>query len=181
MGIKRAVEMAKLWDGEISSRTISRALKKIGFTRKKRLMATGNEMKPSGRLSSLSCPPYCRTQLFMLMNQGWMIDISMIMLGMNEVSASMHLHREAKVLVNTIARALCNQKLSAPFTIEGACNRTVFEMWLETSLVPTLVTGQVVVMDNATFHKGGRIQELIQSARCRLLYVLPYSPDFNLH
>jgi transposase len=47
MGIKRAVEMAKLWDGEISSRTISRALKKIGFTRKKRLMATGNEMKPS--------------------------------------------------------------------------------------------------------------------------------------
>jgi len=41
MGIKRAVEMAKLLDGEISSRTISRALKKIGFTGKKRLMATG--------------------------------------------------------------------------------------------------------------------------------------------
>jgi len=50
-GDKTQVEMAKLWDGEISSRTISRALKKIGFTRKKRLMATGNEMKPSGRLS----------------------------------------------------------------------------------------------------------------------------------
>jgi transposase len=44
-----------------------------------------------------------------------------------------------------------------------------------------LVTGQVVVMDNATFHKGGRIQELIQSAGCRLLYLPPYSPDFNLH
>jgi hypothetical protein len=56
-GDKTQVEMAKLWDGEISSRTISRALKKIGFTRKKRLMAIGNEMKPSGRLSSLSCPP----------------------------------------------------------------------------------------------------------------------------
>ena len=42
--------------------------------------------------------------------------------------------------VNMIA-ALCNQKLSAPFTLEGACNRTVFEMWLETTLVPTLVTG----------------------------------------
>jgi len=80
--------------------------------------------------------------------------------------------------VNIIA-ALCQQKLSAPFTIEGACNRTVFEMWLETCLVPTLVAGQVVVMDNATFHKGGRIQELIQSAGCRLLYLPPYSPDFN--
>jgi transposase len=80
--------------------------------------------------------------------------------------------------VNMIA-ALCNQKLSAPFTLEGACNRTVFEMWLETTLVPTLVTGQVVVMDNATFHKGGRIQELIKNAGCRLLYLPPYSPDLN--
>jgi transposase len=77
--------------------------------------------------------------------------------------------------------ALCNQKLSASFTREGSCNRTVFVMWLETCLVPTLITGQVIVMDNATFHQGGRIQELIQSVGCRLLYLPPYSPDLNLH
>jgi transposase len=41
------------------------------------------------------------------------------------------------------------------------------------------VTGQVVVMDNATFHKGGRIEELIQSVGCRLLYLPPYTPDLN--
>jgi transposase len=52
-------------------------------------------------------------------------------------------------------------------------------MWLETCLVPTLITGQVIVMDNATFHKGGWIQELIQSVGCRVLYLPPYSPDFN--
>jgi hypothetical protein len=55
MGIKRAVEMAKLWDEEISDRTISRALKKIGFTRKKRSTAIAREMKSSGRLFELSC------------------------------------------------------------------------------------------------------------------------------
>lgn len=75
--------------------------------------------------------------------------------------------------------ALCNQKFLAPFTVVGACNRTVFEIWLETCLLPTLVTGQVVVMDNATFHKGGRIEELIQSVGCKLLYLPPYSPDLN--
>lgn len=80
--------------------------------------------------------------------------------------------------VNMIA-ALCNQNLIAPFTVEGACNRTVFEIWLETCLLPKLDPGQVVVMDNATFHKGGRIQELIQSAGCELLYLPPYSPDLN--
>jgi hypothetical protein len=46
-------------------------------------------------------------------------------------------------------------------------------MWLETSLVPTLIIGQVIVMDKATFHKGGRIEELIQKAGCRLLYSNP--------
>ena len=43
-GDKTQKEMAQLWEGEISARTISKALKKIGFTRKKRPMATKNEM-----------------------------------------------------------------------------------------------------------------------------------------
>jgi transposase len=80
--------------------------------------------------------------------------------------------------VNMIA-ALCDHNLIAPFTVEGACNRTVFETWLETCLLPTLVTGQVVVMDNATFHKGGRIEQLVQNAGCKVLYLPPYSPDLN--
>ena len=80
--------------------------------------------------------------------------------------------------VNMIA-ALCNQNLIAPFTVEGACNRTVFETWLENCLLPTLVPGQVVVMDNATFHKGGRIEQLIEDVGCQVLYLPPYSPDLN--
>ena len=82
--------------------------------------------------------------------------------------------------VNMIA-ALCSSNLIAPFTVEGACNRTVFETWLESCLVPVLEAGQVVVMDNATFDKGGRIEQLIQNAGCKLLYLPPYSPDLNLH
>lgn len=80
--------------------------------------------------------------------------------------------------VNMIA-ALCNRKLLAPFTVEGACNRVVFETWLENCLVPTLIPGQIVILDNASFHKGGRIQELIEQAGCQLLYLPPYSPDLN--
>ena len=50
-GDKTQKQMAQLWDGEISPRTISRALHKIGFTRKKKLMGTKNEMKPSVKYS----------------------------------------------------------------------------------------------------------------------------------
>ena len=46
-GHKTQAEMAELWEGEISERTICRALKKIGFTRKKKLMGTGSGMKLS--------------------------------------------------------------------------------------------------------------------------------------
>jgi transposase len=80
--------------------------------------------------------------------------------------------------VNMIA-AYCNHKLIAPFTVEGACNRTVFETWIETCLVKCLKPGQWLVIDNATFHKGGRIEELIEQAGCKVLYLPPYSPDLN--
>lgn len=80
--------------------------------------------------------------------------------------------------VNMIA-AYCNGQLFAPFTVEGACNRNVIETWLETCLIPALKPGQIVVADNATFHRGGQIQEIIESAGCQLKYLPSYSPDLN--
>ena len=71
------------------------------------------------------------------------------------------------------------QTLVAPLTFEGYCNRAVFEAWLEQFLLPELVAGSVIVCDNATFHKGGRIEQLVEAAGCRLLYLPPYSPDLN--
>jgi len=68
--------------------------------------------------------------------------------------------------------ALCNQKLLAPFTIEGACNRTVFEIWLETCLVPVLRPGQNWSLTMPPFTKGGGWspwckQQAVKSGTCR--------------
>ena len=67
----------------------------------------------------------------------------------------------------------------AAFTVDGTCNRVVFKAWLETCLLPTLQLGQVVILDNATFHHGGRIAQLLGAVGCHLLYLPPYSPDLN--
>ena len=75
--------------------------------------------------------------------------------------------------------AYCEHQLQAPFTVTGTCNRVVFETWLETCLLPTLVPRQVVILDNATFHHGGRVAQLVEAVGGRLLYLPPYSPDFN--
>ena len=75
--------------------------------------------------------------------------------------------------------ALCNQQLLAPFTVEGACNRTVFETWLSRCLIPTLKPGQKLVIDNATVHQGGNIEALVKAAGCEIWYLPPYSADLN--
>lgn len=58
-------------------------------------------------------------------------------------------------------------------------NRTVFEIWLETCLIPVLQPGDWVILDNATFHHGGQIAQLIQAKGAQVVYLPPYSPDFN--
>ena len=55
----------------------------------------------------------------------------------------------------------------------------VFETYVEQVLCPSLNSGQVVVMDNLTAHKAERVKELIEQRSCQLLYLPPYSPDFN--
>ena len=63
--------------------------------------------------------------------------------------------------------------------VEGPTTREVFEAYLERALAPTLQPGQVVVLDNLSAHKGGRVKEIVQGAGCELRYLPPYSPDLN--
>lgn len=70
-------------------------------------------------------------------------------------------------------------RLREVVTFEGSCNRNVVETWLAEQLLPKCEEGTVLVMDNASFHKGGQILELIEKAKCHLLYLAPYSPDMN--
>jgi transposase len=64
-------------------------------------------------------------------------------------------------------------------TYKGTCNAHLFEKWIEKILLPDLKKGQVIIMDNATFHKSKRTKKLIEEAGCQLLFLPPYSPDFN--
>lgn len=84
--------------------------------------------------------------------------------------------RSARV---SIIAALAQEKLIAPLTFEGSCNRMVFEKWFADSLLPKLSPGQTIILDNATFHKSEKIRELIEEAGCLLKYLPPYSPDLN--
>ena len=52
-------------------------------------------------------------------------------------------------------------------------------MWLKQCLIPQLRPGDVIVIDNASFHRSQAIDEIVAEAGCELWYLPPYSPDLN--
>ena len=65
------------------------------------------------------------------------------------------------------------------FAVEGTTTATVFETYVEKILAPSLRGGQIVVLDNLGAHKSERVRELIEGRGCQLLFLPPYSADFN--
>ena len=63
--------------------------------------------------------------------------------------------------------------------VEGPTTAAVFEAYVEKVLAPSLRDGQIVVVDNLGAHKSERVRELIEERGCQLLYLPPYSADFN--
>jgi transposase len=79
----------------------------------------------------------------------------------------------------TLLASMTLEGMGECLAVEGSTTTAVFEAYLERVLVPSLRPGQVVVMDNLSAHKGSRVRDLIESKGCELLYLPPYSPDFN--
>ena len=69
--------------------------------------------------------------------------------------------------------------MTAPMVLDGAMNSVAFQAYVQQVLVPTLLPGDIVIMDNLPAHKAEGVRLAIESAGCRLLYLPPYSPDFN--
>lgn len=79
----------------------------------------------------------------------------------------------------TILGALRSTGLKAVMTVEGGTTREVFLAYLRQVLVPTLKPGDVVVMDNLSAHKVPGVREAIAAVGASVLYLPPYSFDFN--
>ena len=79
----------------------------------------------------------------------------------------------------TVVAGLSLQGIVAPMMLDGAMNARAFEAYVEQALVPVLRKGDLVIMDNLAAHKRPIIAELIQAKGAELLYLPPYSPDFN--
>jgi transposase len=80
---------------------------------------------------------------------------------------------------NDLVAGLRIDGIAAPFVLDGPINRNAFEIYVAKVLVPELKPGDIVVMDNLSSHKGPAVRAMIAAVGASLLYLPPYSPDFN--
>ncbi len=66
-----------------------------------------------------------------------------------------------------------------PFIVDARMSSRIFEVRIETQLAPTLSPGDVVILDNVSFHKSERAEQLVKARGAWLLFLPPYSPDLN--
>lgn len=79
----------------------------------------------------------------------------------------------------TFVAALRATGITAPLVVDGPMTGAVFLAYVEQQLAPTLKEGDVVILDNLGAHKVKGVREAIQAAGAQLVYLPPYSPDFN--
>ena len=86
-------------------------------------------------------------------------------------------HRRWRTL--TFLAALRCDRIEAPCVIDGPINGVSFRAYVEQFLLPTLVPGDIVIMDNLGSHKGQAVRQLIRTAGAKLFFLPRYSPDLN--
>ena len=78
-----------------------------------------------------------------------------------------------------IVAAQQNNRILAPLQYKGMMHSQFFEAWFEKHLIPLLKQGTVVVMDNASFHRKNRLNDIAKKYGIIIIFLPPYSPELN--
>lgn len=79
----------------------------------------------------------------------------------------------------TLVAGIGLRGLVAPMVMPGSLNGEVFDTYIEQFVIPVLVPGDVVILDNLSAHKREKVQRLVMGKGARVVFIPPYSPDLN--
>ena len=82
-------------------------------------------------------------------------------------------------MTSTFVAGLMHEGILAPMLLPCPMTGALFRQWLEECLIPEMKPGSIVVVDNLSAHKVDGIRQCLENAGMHLLYLPPYSPDFN--
>jgi len=78
-----------------------------------------------------------------------------------------------------IVAAKCGGQIVAPMIYDGTTDAVLFEHWFEYALLKEIPKGSYCIMDNAAFHRKGKFHDLSKKVDCTVIFLPPYSPEYN--
>jgi transposase len=163
----------------VSESTLSRVLRRMGWTRKK---------KTIGAVERDEAARYAFGQYIQQLNVADVVvvdecgsRIGMIPMYARAPRGSRAVDRAIRNYGQnvTLLASLDTHGIQAAMTLEGSVDEFAFEAFIAQVLLPTLRPGQFVIMDNLSSHKTDKVEQLITQAACQLVFLPAYSPDFS--
>ena len=184
MTLKELCEYYKNVSGKkVSKSAMDRTLKKMGITRKKKVLYDPKKNTDRVRKLAEEYSEKIKTEdvgnLIFIDETGMTLNMTLPygrslrgkrVIGYRPVSQGKRI---------SAIGAISSEELSACMTYEGTLNGELFLSYLSNFLCPVLKEGHVVITDNAGAHKVKGVKELIESRGAELLYLPPYSPELS--
>lgn len=163
----------------VSRRTMSRAIMKLGWTRKKKSVGAterNEEERAAWREKASNLPT---DALVFIDETGSNIALTPLYARAPKGERARGTTPRNRGKNTTLIAALSLSGIGAAMILPGSANTTAFELYVEQILAPSLYAGQVVVMDNLQAHKSARVRLAIEAKGCQLLFLPGYSPDLS--
>ncbi len=177
-------EHCELWEAEygmhVSTATMSRAIQRGGWTQKKKTLRASERKEEARTAWREQAQTFDISKLVFVDECGSNIALTRLYARSrhpgNGHMALSHANRRANL---TLLASLSLQGMGEALMLEGSADGSVFEIYIEQVLAPSLQAGQIVVMDNLSTHTGERVRQALSVKGCQLLFLPSSSPDFS--
>lgn len=172
-------EIGQLFNPPISQHIAGRLMRNMGYSFKKKTFGY-RERNEQARVEFLEEIKNIPPEKLVYIDESGIVTDSPIDKGWSKRNTRCHAMKPGKRLprINIIA-ALCEGDIIAPLARMGKTTSEVVENWIEKELTPHLKAGQILILDNAPFHRKRVITALLEKVGCLVRFLPTYSPDLN--
>jgi transposase len=164
---------------QVSSATMSRAIQRLNWTRKKKTLQASEQKEEERAAWREQAQALDARKLVFIDECGSNIALTRLHARSpkgKRAYGAIPRNRRANI---TLLASLSLQGMGEALILEGSADAPVFELYLEQILAPGLQAEQIVILDNLSTHIGEKVRQAIEARGCHLLFLPSSSPDFS--
>lgn len=176
-------EHCRLWEAgtgaRVSSSTMGRAIQRLQWTRKKKSIEASERKEEERQNFREQTKDLDTSKLRIIDETGSNLALTRLYARAPKGKRARGVTPRKRGKNVTMITDLSLHGLGEAFMIDGAVNGDLFEAYIEHIFLPTLSSGEIVLMDNLSAHKGEKVRQIIEAKGGQLLFLPAYSPDLS--